>query len=202
MLKPKPESLDVSDMVDQEARPSSLLTFDDDGSEVRNPTVWHVAHGAQQEKEIQLDVHEGLANLVTLFHPMSATVNVGLNVSPTYLQVFVFNTSLVTTQSLNGNSLFSIIEEFGCDWRVGHEDADDDTPNTTQGTDDDEFISPRGESSLDVANGIAKQSSESDAQSICGVPQPNAEGLFSTSIPLYSISSNVGEREGENEPSE
>lgn len=46
VLKPKPESLDVSDMVDQDVRLSSLLTFDDEGSEIRNPTVWHVAHSA------------------------------------------------------------------------------------------------------------------------------------------------------------
>ena len=82
--------------------------------------------------------------------------NVELLLPSTYLQVFILNTRLIATQSLNGNPLLSIIKELGRNWRVGHENANDNSPNTTQSTNDDELISPRGKGSFDMANGVTK----------------------------------------------
>ena len=73
--------------------------------------------------------------------------------------MLVLNTCLITAQSLNSNSFLSIIQEFRRDRRVGHENTNHNSPNTTQSTNDDEFVSPRCQSTFDVADTITKETS-------------------------------------------
>lgn len=45
--------------------------------------------------------------------------------------MLVFHTRLIALESLDGDSFLVVVQKLGLDRRVGQEDANDDTPDTT-----------------------------------------------------------------------
>lgn len=94
----------------------------------------------------------------------------------TDLQVFIFDTSLITFESFNRNPLFSLVQEFRSHWGIRHEDTNDDTPDTTKRADDDEFVTPRRQGTFDVTYGVTQEATQCDTGSVGSVPQTYSEG--------------------------
>lgn len=180
-------------------------TFDDERSEIGNTAVWNVANRAEEKEEVELDVEKGLKNLVRLrlwvSHKTSTwrTPKGAWRAVPeqpdcgeripiprghVYLEMLVFNTCLVVLQPLHRNPLLSLVQKLGRHWGIGHENKDDNTPNTTQGTDDEKFVSPRSQSTFDVADAIAEKSTKGNTGSVSRIPEADLQGLLFPRIPL------------------
>lgn len=59
----------------------------------------------------------------------------------------------------------------GSDGRVGKPEEDDDTPKSTGRTDNDELVSPGGQSTLDLTDTVADESTSCDTDTIEHVPR-------------------------------
>lgn len=85
--------------------------------------------------------------------------------------MLVLNAGLIALQPLDCNSLFAIIQELGRYRRIRHEDANDNSPKTAQSADDDEFVSPRRQSTINVADRIAEKATQSNPGPVGGIPE-------------------------------
>lgn len=100
--------------------------------------------------------------------------------------MFILYASLVVPQSFHRYPLFSFVKAFGGDRAVRKEDNHHYTPHTTEGANNKELELPGRQACFDVADTgrrqlisisqtwnclpVAEQATQSNTESICGVP--------------------------------
>ncbi len=102
--------------------------------------------------------------------------------------MLILDSSLVMLESLDDDSLLTFIQELGRHGRVRHKDGNDNSPNAAQSTNDEKLVSPRGQGPSDVADSVPEEPAQGYSGSVGCIPQSNSQRLFSSSVPLTSVS--------------
>lgn len=93
-------------------------------------------------------------------------------------EMSVADTRVIGLKSRNQDISFSLIEALGAD-RIGREDEDEnDTPDDGQGAGEVVHISPRGYSSVDLAESVVDDRGDDRDVTGAGVPDTHAHCLF------------------------
>ena len=74
---------------------------------------------------------------------------------------------LITPHSRQHHQLFLLVEPPRRQWRVGESECDNHSPEGTDGSDDEELESPRGEGSFDVTDTVSDEAAYSTEGSAC-----------------------------------
>jgi hypothetical protein len=115
----------------------AMHTLDNKSPKIGDSTIGNIADAPEDEKEVQLDVRECFKDLIRLRTVSTAFMLIGQGTGgnwtrsrQTHLQMLVLNTCLVAFQPLYGDSLLTLIQELCSNRRVGHDECNNDTPNT------------------------------------------------------------------------
>lgn len=135
--------------------------FNDDRAEVRDPAVDDTLHHRDEEERVELVIRERLPDLVRL-------------------QRLVLHPRLVLAQPLDGHLLLVVREPLGGDRTVGYQEEHDCAPDAAQSAYDQELVLPARERAPDVADAVAEEATERNADAVCRVPETNLNRLLSS----------------------
>lgn len=130
-------------------------------------TVGDVSTEDTKEEEPDLEIHETFLDLVPL-------------------ESLVLDTSLVALEDGEEKDALVFSKTLGGDGTVGEEEEYNESPSGTEGTNDKEFVLPGGEGALDVANGVAEETTKGHANAGSTEPDTDAERLLATGVPHTS----------------